>query len=208
MLGSSKGQFFLIAAVIFLLYFAATLFYSTRVQTTQGVEVELMLQEETLKNFEREQATLFTYFYNNASLLELVKNFTLRAQKKFGGEARLGVIFLLVKQPLVKANQQQSFNASLLNLWDDVITSINLTFNQTTQTKSLLQNSELWKTSFPFSVSSDTDQKLYLSFTHLRKQSFEVEIPFRIGKEKKIGFWVVALWSENFLAQKIGIGET
>ena len=194
----NKGQFFLITALIFVIYFSvlfsSSLSYETTIESRKYLE--FYIYSDYFENFKSELGKIFTYFYDNSSMKNFVKNFTIYARDKFDlKDMGLREIFLLASYDTIQANQEQILSISLLNLLNKGISNINITFNynNTSRTQSSLEDSNFFETFFGFNIASDSTYKLILKYNDGENQSYEIDVPLKIVKSKKIGFWVVSL---------------
>lgn len=206
MFGRCKGQFFLITTLIFMIYLSTLLTsFSYESLLKQRESMEYYVYAENFENVKGEEKRIFTYFYENSSMKDFIKNFTYYVREKLElRNIELKTIFLLASYEKIQANQEQALNVSLLNLVKDEISNINITFTYNNTSKSLasLSDSKFFETSFNFNISSDSDYKLILKYHNGKNQEYEVSVPLRIGKSKKIGFWVISLKAENFLIKE------
>jgi hypothetical protein len=191
----SKGQFFIIAVLIFVIYYASLIFYSFNTQSLieRQQSIENFLFQNYFEQIKEEEKNIFEYFYFNESMRDFIKNFTIYARNKFAlSNFNLGALFLLANYSEISSGQNQSLSVYLLNLLNEKINA-NLTFNQTSSFASL-NDLESFETSFNFSISEDKEENLYLS---CEEGNFTIAIPLKIGKSKKIGFWILVFEREK-----------
>ena len=191
----SKGQFFIIAVLIFIIYYASLIFYSFNTQSLieRQQSIENFLFQNYFEQIKEEEKNIFEYFYFNESMRDFIKNFTIYARNKFAlSNFNLGALFLLANYSEISSGQNQSLSVYLLNLLNEKINA-NLTFNQTSSFASL-NDLESFETSFNFSISEDKEENLYLS---CEEGNFKIAIPLKIGKSKKIGFWILVFEREK-----------
>ena len=204
MYGKFKGQLFLIMCLIFLLFFASLirtsyLPYENLIKMRESSEYFVYL--ENFENLKNEYEKIFIYFYFNQSLRDFVQNFTIFVRERFElRNIKLKTIFLLASYDKIEANKEKNLRVSLTNLAGNYISKINITFtyDNTSKTLQALDDKKTFETFFVFNISSNADYKLILSYFDESEQNYEIKIPLRIGKSKKIGFWVVSFQAGKF----------
>jgi hypothetical protein len=206
MFGRNKGQFFLLFSLVIIMVIFSIFFSFPSEQLSKSREnLENYVYLSILSNIEEEQQKIFEYFYFNSSLKDFEKNFSVYIRGKLElRNIEFKNVFLLASYDNIEANNQETLNISLLNLLGNEMNNINITFTYDNSSKLLssLSDGNFFETSFSFNISSNVDYNLILEFSNNEKEEYKINIPLRIGKSKKIGFWVNSLQAERFYIKK------
>lgn len=213
MLGNNKGQFFLILALLFVVFFSilfsTSLSYDTLLKTRKSLEYNIY--SENFENIKNEEGKIFTYFYYDPNMKNYVWNFTTYSRDRFElNGVEIKGLFLLAYYDTIVANQERILNVSFLNVVKTNITNINITFtyNNTSRNQTSLEDSNFFETYFGFNIPSDSSYNLILKYNDGENRTYNITVPLKIGKSKKIGFWAISLKAGDFLLkddfQKVG----
>jgi len=183
MLGS-KGQYYLITALLLVIYFSTLARYSFSISSSLNYEkaLENYVTKSSFEQIEAEEKGLFTYFYYNDSMPDLVKNYSLWLRDRLHGKNEmLRIVFLYA----VKSDS--GLSTRLINLAGEPITGISLSFNGSTQSITGLDDGREWQTSF-----TGSGTELELNYTEAGEAN-----SYSVSLGSKTAFWVMSLEAEN-----------
>jgi len=181
----SKGQYFLITALLLIIYFSTLARYTYTASNSLGYRkaLEYWTWRNIYEQIKTEEKSLFDYFYFNSSVDKLIKNYTLWVRNDLAvSNAELRIVFLLASK------SGTTLSVKLINLAGEPITNINLTYNGTSKTTIGLDDGKEWSVSF-------TVQGNKLSLTYVEAGETN---SYTINLGEKTGFWVQTLEASGY----------
>jgi len=194
----AKGQIFIIIAVIVI---TVIVVLKTSLNLTNVLEskrfLELGLERLEFQNLRSELVKVMQVSYNQTNISENVNNFMSFAKESFLSRATLFTgIALTAMFPNVTSGANTSLNITVMNYFDDDISSLNLTFNNTQQNFTNMARSSAFTASFVFNTTANINYSLVMRYSAPNVNSTEnITIPVEIGKTKFVGFFDVKISS-------------
>ncbi|MEM5836482.1 MAG: hypothetical protein QW451_01045 [Candidatus Aenigmatarchaeota archaeon] len=188
-----KGQFFLIAGVIVLI-FILLVRSSLRFEEMTHETNEIIFEIENFLNLKKQLIKTFAYSYDK-NTSEKVISFIKFAKKKLNPKTfELSGIFIQAFYKNVTQNEEEFLNLTIYNFLGEKIFNLSLNFSNELQFFSELQDDSTLHVSFQFSTQSNQNYTLIVSYSTLkREERYWIEIPVEIDKSKAVGFFDLKL---------------
>ena len=205
-----KGQIFIIIAVVVVV---VLVLLKTSLNLTKVLEskrfLELGLERLEFQNARREMGKIFQVSYNQTNISDNVNSFLSFSKDSFASRATtMNAIGLIAMFPNVSSNIDTPLNVTFYNYFDEDVSVLNLTFNNTKQTFTSVPKSSRLITNFTFRTTADANFSLTMNYTMSSLNGTEnVTIPVEIGKTKFIGFFDLRI-SSSRLEQRDKFTET